>query len=94
MVKVLHKVFKAAVKEFPISFPNLGESGPEVTNFIKEPRNFPEVTRLLADVKKDCLKENLKEIKNITKNQTFLTDNPEEVDPVTPFIYVYRKNPI
>ena len=45
MGKVLHKLFKDVVNELRHAFPNLGESGSEVSQFITEPRNFAEVTR-------------------------------------------------
>ena len=45
MGKVLHKLFKDVVNELRNAFPNLGESGSEVSQFITEPRNFAEVTR-------------------------------------------------
>ena len=61
-----------------------------MSHFIPEPRNFVEVTRLLADVKKSWLKATLKEIKNIFNNQTFLMDDPEKGEPVTPFMGVYK----
>ena len=61
MGKVLHKVFKDFVKKLKNSFPNLGESGSEVSHFIPEPRKFSEFTRLPAYVKKAWLKANLKD---------------------------------
>ena len=63
MGKVLHKLFKAVVNEPKNSFPTLVRSGSEVSHFIPELRNFAEVTRLSADVKKDLLKATLKERK-------------------------------
>ena len=60
MGKGLHKGFKAVVNEPKNAFHNLVESGSEVSHLITEPRNFSEVTRLLADVKKARLKANLK----------------------------------
>ena len=45
MGKVIHKIFKDVVNELKNAFPNLGESGSEVSQFITEPRNFAEVTR-------------------------------------------------
>ena len=56
----------------------------EVSHFIPEPRNFAEVKKLPYDIKKTCLKENLKEIKTIIKNQTFIIEYPEKDEPVTP----------
>ena len=43
MGKGLHKIFKTVVKEILQDFPLLGESGTEVSHFIPEPINFPEV---------------------------------------------------
>ena len=44
--KFLHKVFKAVIKEISQNLPPLGKSGPEISHFIQEPRNFYEVTKL------------------------------------------------
>ena len=68
----------------------LGESGSEVSHFITEPRNFSEVTKLSENIKKPWLKKNLKEIKNIINNQTFLIEDQNEGEPVTPFMDVYK----
>ena len=62
-----------------------------MSHVIPEPRNFAEVTILPADFKKARSKANLKEIKNPIKNQTFLMDEPEKRDPVTPFMDVYKE---
>ena len=72
MDKGLHKVFKTTVKELLQEFKPLRESISEVFHFIPEPRNFAEVTNLSDNMKKPWLKANLKEIKNIINNQTFL----------------------
>ena len=64
--------------------PPLVESGSEVSHFIPEPRNISEVTKLSDDTEKTWLKATLKEIKNLIKNQTFIVENPEKHDPVTP----------
>ena len=48
MGKGLHKFFKAVVNELNNAFPTLVESRSEVLYFIPEPRNFSEVTRLVA----------------------------------------------
>ena len=66
------------------------ESGSGVSHFIPEPRNFSEVTKLSENIKKPWLKENLKEIKNIINNQNFLIEDPNEGEPVTTFIDVYK----
>ena len=53
----------------------LGESGPEVTHFIPEPRNFAEVIKLSENIKKHWLKATLKDIKNLINNQNFLIED-------------------
>ena len=70
----------------------MGESGSEVTHFIPEPRNFAEVTKLSDHIKKPWLKATMKTIKNIINNQTFLVQEPEKGDPVTPCMDVYNAN--
>ena len=60
------------------------ESGSEVSHFIPEPRNFDEVTKLSENIKKPWLKSTLKDIKNIINNQTFLIEDQNEGEPVTP----------
>ena len=84
MGKGLHKVFSTVVKEIPQELKPLGESGSEVSHLIPEPRNFAEVTKLLDNIKKPWLKATLKEIKNLVKNQTFLIEDQNEGEPVTP----------
>ena len=66
-----------------------GESGSEVFHFIPEPRNFAEVTKLSENIKKPCLKANLKEINNLINNQTLLIGYQNEGEPVTPCMDVY-----
>ena len=68
----------------------LGESGPEVSHFIPEPRNFAEVKKLSENIRKPWLKDTLKEIKNIINNQTFMIEDPKYGEPVTPCMYVYK----
>ena len=46
--------------------------------FIPEPINFAEVTRLPIDVKKAWLKVTLKDIINLINNQTFIMDDQKE----------------
>ena len=46
--------------------------------------------RLSEDLKKPWLKENLKEIKNVINNQTFLVQEPEKSEPVNPCMDVYK----
>ena len=67
----------------------MGESGSEVSHFIKEPRNFSEVTKLSENIKKPWIKATLKEIKNIIKNPTFIIVDQNEGKPVTPCMDVY-----
>ena len=57
--------------------------------FIPEPRNFTEVTRLSEYINKPWLMANLKEINNLINNKTFLVDEPEKGQPVTPCMDVY-----
>ena len=84
MGKVLHKLFKTVVKDISQDFPPLGESDSEFYHFIPEPRNFAEVKKLSVDIKKPWLKANLKDIINLIKNQTFIVEDPEKNEPVTP----------
>ena len=84
MGKGLHKVFSTIVKEISQELIALGESGSSVSHFIPEPRTFAEVTKLLENIRKPWLKENLKKIKKIIKNQTFLVENQNESEAVTP----------
>ena len=62
----------------------LGESGSEVSHFIPEPRNFVEVKKLSGSIKKPWITATLKEIKNLINNQTFLVEDPDKDEPVTP----------
>ena len=84
MVKFLHKVFNTDVKEILQDLPPLGESGSEVSHFIPEPRNFAEVKKLSDIIKKPWLKATFKEIKNRINNQTFLIEDQNEGEPLTP----------
>ena len=68
----------------------LGESGSEVSHFIPEPINFSEVRKLSENINKPRLKATLKEIKNLINNQTFLIEDQNEGDPVTPCMIVYK----
>ena len=61
-----------------------------MSHFIPEPSNFSEATRLLADVNIAWLKETFKDIRNLINIQTFITDEPEKVDPVTPLMGIYK----
>ena len=90
MGKVLHKVFSAIVKDISQELETLGESCLEVSYFIPEPRNFSEVTKLSENIRKYWLKETIKEIKNLINNQTFLIEDQNDVEPVTPCMDVYK----
>ena len=68
----------------------MGESGSEVSHFIPEPRNIAEVKKLSGNIKKPWLRATLKEVKNIINNQTFLIEDKNESEPVTPCMDVYK----
>ena len=90
MVKGLHKVLLAVLKEIFQELTPLGESGSEVSHFITEPRNFAKVIKLSDNINKSWLKATLKEIKNIINNQTFLIEDQNEGEPVNPCMDVYK----
>ena len=90
MGKGLHKVFSTVVKEISQELTALGESGSEVSHFIPEPRSFAAVTKLSENIRKPWLKATLKEIKNRINNQTFLIEDQNEGEPVTPCMDVYK----
>ena len=69
----------------------LGESSSEFYHFIPELRNFAEVTKLSKKKKKPWLKATLKEIKNLINNQTFLIEDQNEGEHVTPCMDVYKE---
>ena len=69
---------------------NFGESGSEVSHIIPEPRNFAEVTKLSENIRKPWLKATMKEIKNLTNNQTFLIEDPKDGEPMIPCMGVYK----
>ena len=48
------------------------------------------MTKLSENIKKPWLKSTLKEIKNIISNQTFLIEDQNEGEPVTPCMDVYK----
>ena len=62
MDKGLHKLFKSVVNDISQALPILGEYVSEVCNFVPEPRNFAEVTRLSKYINKLWLKATMKEI--------------------------------
>ena len=90
MGKGLHKVFSTIVRECSQELATLGESGSEVSHFIPEPRKFSEVTKLSENIRKPWLKANLKEIKNLINNQTFLVEDQKEGERVTTCMNVYK----
>ena len=61
-----------------------------MAHFIPEPRNFAEVTRLAENVRKPWLKATLKEINNLINNMTFMIEDPNRDEPVTPCMDVYK----
>ena len=90
MGKGLHKVFSTVVKEISQELTSLGEYGSEVSHFIPEPREFAEVKILSENSKKPWLKATLKGINIIINNQTFLIEDQNEGEPVTPCMDVYK----
>ena len=66
------------------------ESGSEVSHFIPEPRNFAEVKKMSDNIKKPWLKATLKDIKNLSNNQTLIIEDQNEGEPVTPCMDVYK----
>ena len=86
--KGLQKVLKTIVKYISQNLPPLGESGSEISYFIPEPRNFSEVAKISYDINKHWLNTTEKGIKNIIDNQTFLVQDPEKVESVTPCMEV------
>ena len=84
MSKGSQKVFKTFAKYISQDLPPLGESGSEVSHFIPEPINFAEVTKFSDNVQKPWIKATQNEIKNLMNNQTFLVQDPEKGEPVTP----------
>ena len=90
MGKGLHKIFKTVMKDILQDFPPLGEYGSEFSRFIPEPRNFAEVTKLSDDIKKSWLKTTLKDIKNLINNKTFIVEDTEKDEHVTPCMDVYK----
>ena len=48
------------------------------------------MTKLSENIKKPWLNETLKEIKNIINEQTFIIDDQNEGEPVTPCMDLYK----
>ena len=92
MGKGLHKLFSTVVKDISQELTPLGESGSEVSHFIPEPRKFAEVKKLSENINKPWLKAILNGIKNQINNQTFLIEDQNEHEPVTPCMDVYKAN--
>ena len=90
MGKGLYKVFRIIVSEISQEMTNFRESGSEVSHFIPEPRNFAEVTKLSENIRKTWLKATLKEIKNLTNNQTFMIEEPKDGEPFNPWMDIYK----
>ena len=84
MGKGLNKVFSTVVKEISQELTPLGNSNLEFSHFIPEPRNFADVPKLPENIRKPWIKATLKEIKNLINNQTFLIEDQNEGEPVTP----------
>ena len=49
------------------------------------------MTRYLKDINKPYLKSTLKDIKDLINNQTFIVQDPERYEPVTPCMDVYKE---
>ena len=90
MGKGLHKVCKTVVQEIYQYLPTLGDSGSEVSYLIIETRSSAEVTNFSDDINNPCLKATQKEIKNLINNQTFLLQEQEKGEPMTPCMDVYK----
>ena len=52
--------------------------------------NFVTSAKLSENIKKPWVKETIQEIKNIINNQTFIIENQNEVEPVTPCMDVHK----
>ena len=90
--KISHKVFRTIVSEIFQELNNFGESGSEVSDFIRGPRNFAEVKKLSENIRKPWLKATIKELNNLINNQTFMIEEPKDGEPVTPCMDVYKAN--
>ena len=78
------------VKDISQELTPLGKYISEVSHFIPEPKNFSDVTKLSENIKKPWLKENIKDIKNLINNQTFLIEYQDEGEPVISCMDVYK----
>ena len=90
MGKGLNKVSSTVVKDISQELTPLGESGSEVSHFIPEPIKFSEVKKLSENINKPWIKATLKEINNLINNQTFLIEDQNEGEPVTPCMDTYK----
>ena len=90
MGRRVQRLFHTVSAEIRKDKPDSGESGSEVAPFIPEPRNFAEVCRLPAEIRKPWLRATLKEIKNLIDNSTFALEDPDPEDAVTPCMDVYK----
>ena len=70
--------------------PILGESSSEVSYFIPDPRKSAEATIFSDDIKKPWIKATQNYIKNIIKNKTFIVEDPEKGEPMTPCMDIYK----
>ena len=92
MGRGLHRLFKTVAAEIRKDKPDMGEPGSEVAPFIPEPRNFSEVCRLPAEVRKPCPRATHKEIKNLIDNRTFALEDPNPEETATTCMDVYKAN--
>ena len=83
-------MFTSVANKISQVLPILDESGSEVFYFIIDPRNFEDVTRLSDNINKLWLKATFNKIKNIINNQTFLIEDQNEGEPVTPCMDAYK----
>ena len=90
MGRRVQQLFHTAAAEIRKDKPDMGEPGSEVAPFIPEPRNFSEVCRLPAEVRKPWLRATHKEIKNLIYNSTFALEEPNPEEAVTPCMDVYK----
>ena len=91
MGEISHKLFLNVVKEILQQLTPLGESGSEVSHFIPDLRNFSEVKKISENIKKSWIEATLKQIKNLINNKTFLIEDQNEGEPVTPCMNVYKE---